>query len=116
MPDGQPVEADRTLEERQSREQEHLDEGEVAREERGEPPSANQGGVEAVPVVAEVVSAAGTPDRNDRGSVARQEDPDRDQAPATPPASDANRQNLAEGSRGDVPGRHRSGCGSPVSD
>ncbi len=84
VPDRQPVEADETLEERQPREQEHLDQRQVAGKERRQPPQADQGGVEVVPVVAEAVGAAAAPDQEDPGGIADEEDHEREPDPASP--------------------------------
>ena len=61
VPDREPVEAHRALEERQAREQQHLDQCQVSGEERRQAPEPDQRGVEAVPVVAEAVGAARRP-------------------------------------------------------
>ena len=61
VPDGEPVEPDEPLEERQPCEQEHLDQRQVAGEQRRQPPEADQRGVEAVPVVAEAVGCRPRP-------------------------------------------------------
>ena len=78
VPDREPVEADRALEERQPGEQQHLDQCHVAGEERRQPPEADQRSAEAVPVVAETVGAARGPEPDDPHGIAQCEDTERD--------------------------------------
>ena len=84
----QPVEPDQPLEERQPREQEHLDQRQVAGKQRRDPPKAEQCGVKAVPVVTDSVTAARPPDPKHRNGVAddehRQGERARDPSPAAP--------------------------------
>ena len=59
VPDREPVEADVALEERQAREEEHLDQGEVAGEERRQAAGAEQEVVEArEPVIGDAVAVS----------------------------------------------------------
>jgi hypothetical protein len=84
MPHGQTVEADGPFEERQPGQQQHLDQREVPGKKRGQSPEPDEACVEGVPVEAEPVGTSGTPDPDDPGCVADQEQPEREPRQVTP--------------------------------
>ena len=78
MPERQAVETDKPLEEREAGKQENLDQRQVARKQRRDPPEAEQDIVEVVPVIADAVRPTPAPDPEDSGAVPEHENPEGD--------------------------------------